>query len=116
MIIGLIAFISGTLIAHFMKEKNWWLRAHHTLDIIGFVLIIIALIITIYMVNFRTIHSYLGIVNISLYVICILIGPGLFKNFLEKHPQIRGFHRLLSRGTNALMFISLLIGFATLSP
>ena len=116
MIVGLCTLLPGCMIAHFLKKKDWWLKIHHVLEASGYLLIISALIIGFYMVqisgtlHFKEIHSYLGIITISLYAIAFVTGPGIIKKY-EENEKFKSFHRWISRGSTVLMIITIVYGF-----
>jgi cytochrome bd-type quinol oxidase subunit 1 len=117
MLIGFILMVTGIGIAKTMKKKDWWVKAHKTLNAVGSILAIFGLIMAIYMVNeagsahFRVPHAVLGGVTISLLILSPILGFALMKG-TEKTEKLRPVHRWAGRIAITLMLIVMITGYS----
>jgi hypothetical protein len=117
MLLGFIMMLTGILIAKTMKKKDWWFKAHKTLNSIGSILAIIGLIMAIYMVtesgsgHFRVPHAILGGVTITLLILSPILGFALMKG-TKKTEKLRPVHRWIGRIAITLMLIVVVMGYS----
>ena len=115
MITGLLLLSTGMLIARYMKNRHWWLRAHKMMGISGAIFVISGLVMAIYMVSlstgvhFRVPHAYLGSITIIFVLMTPIWGYAQFKSVSEA-VKIRTIHRWSGRITLALIFINIISG------
>ena len=117
MLLGFFLMLAGIIIAKTMKEKDWWFKAHKTLNTIGSILAIVGLVIAVYMVNeagsghFRVPHAILGGITISLLILTPILGFALMKG-TESTEKLRPVHRWVGRIAIALMLIVMFTGYS----
>ncbi len=115
MVIGIILITVGFYIARTKKAQKWWLKRHHLLVIIGWLLMVIAFTIAWIMVgsvsaiHFRVLHGYAGITTISLFVIAITLGVIITKVKKQSLPT-RKNHRWIARITILFALVTVLSG------
>jgi uncharacterized membrane protein len=115
MIMGLLLLSTGMLIARYMKNRHWWLRAHKMMGISGAIVVISGLVMAIYMVSlstgvhFRVPHAYLGPIIIIFVVMTPILGYAQFKSVSEA-VKIRTIHRWSGRITLALILLNIISG------
>jgi heme A synthase len=118
MVIGIIFIIVGFYIARTKKAQKWWLKTHHLLVIIGWLLMVVAFTIAWIMVgsvstiHFRVLHGYAGITTISLFIIAIILGVVITKIKKQSLPT-RKSHRWIARITILIALITVLSGILT---
>jgi len=115
MITGLLLLSTGMLIARYMKNRHWWLRAHKTMGISGTIFVISGLVMAMYMVSlstgvhFRVPHAYLGSITIIFVLMTPILGYAQFKSVSEA-VKIRTIHRWSGRITLVLILLNILSG------
>jgi hypothetical protein len=115
MITGLLLLSTGMLIARYMKNRHWWLKAHKTMGISGAIVAISGLVMAMYMVSlstgvhFRVPHAYLGSIIIIFVVMTPILGYAQFKSVSEA-VKIRTIHRWSGRITLVLILLNILSG------
>lgn len=117
MLLGFLMMIVGISIAKVMKKKDWWFKAHRTLNLIGTVLAIIGLIMAIYMVteagggHFSVPHAILGGITITLLILSPILGFSIMKAGASA-AQIRTAHRWVGRIAISMMLIVMITGYS----
>ena len=110
-----LVLLSGFIIARYMKNIKWWLKAHKTMGFTGACLILAALLAIVIQISLtgrshlRIPHSYMGILVVVLAFVAPTLGLMQFK-IRNMAAKLRSYHKWLGRIALVLMFINILVG------
>ena len=112
---GLLAMITGVGIAHFLRRKRWWLKAHRPAGIAGAVCLGTGFAAAVFMVSqsggdhFQVPHTWLGLTTLLGAVAAPVLGHLQFK-IRSKIQQLRIWHRRTGYAALTLTLFSVLSG------
>jgi hypothetical protein len=119
MVTGFILLLTGFMVAHYHKTKNWY-RSHVILQVCGGACIIAGMVIGVSMVilsgfpPLKNIHEILGAATVLLVIITLALGYSIRKVHTTKNTARLG-HRWLGRIVLGLLVVTIILGIFFLS-
>ena len=108
----------GMLFPRYFKRKKWWLKTHRRINIAGSSTGVVGVGMAVYMisqttqVHLRVLHSYIGLITITLMIFTPFLGHFMLK--IRKVPgrakKARAFHRWIGRVTLLFLAATIVLG------
>jgi hypothetical protein len=114
MIAAVVCFIVGIVAAMFLRKKNYWLKIHKKINLIGFSLLLtggVMAFVNILINNkthFNGLHPQLGLAAVILASVTLFFGFYSFK--AANKIVVRAAHRWLGRLSFLLILAALILG------
>jgi hypothetical protein len=119
MITGLAIVILIVVIAHFFRQKKWWLKAHRLGGSLASLVLLSGLSVAIYMVatttgaHFAHLHTWLGLVTVVLAFTTTTLGYGKQRGSIKmERTTYRRIHISMAALLVVTMCITIYLGFA----
>jgi hypothetical protein len=116
MAMGFLLIFSALIVAMTQRRKRWWLKIHRAIGLTGDSLLLLGAITAVAAVastpgghHFRTPHTWLGVLTISVALITPALGLLQFR-IPQKAGTLRVYHRLFGRLLNLMAPIAILLG------
>lgn len=117
LVTAFVTMAAAIVIAHFFKNKKWWLKAHKTLNLIAFLFALLGFVFAFLMVqesggpHIRVPHAILGSTTLVLFIIMPILGQVIFKiRDRKKILLLKKVHRYAGRLTALLFTATILAG------
>jgi hypothetical protein len=113
---GFLLALSALLIAMTQRRKRWWLRVHRIVGLAGTAAMLLGFVVAIAAVaaspeahHFRSPHTWIGALTVSLAVGAATLGLLQFR-FPAKAATFRAVHLLAGRLVNIAAPVAVLLG------
>ena len=113
---GFLLVFSALIVAMTQRRKRWWLKVHRAIGLTGGSFMVIGAIMAVAAVastpeghHFRTPHTWLGVLTVTVAIITPTLGLLQFK-IPQKAAVIRVYHRLFGRLLNLMAPVTILLG------